>query len=130
MDIDHIGYAVRDISKSILAFGSLGFVFGGIIEDRDRNILLCFGEKNGYRIELVSPAGGGKSPVDNVLKRNGDTPYHFCYTSADLEEDIDQLEQKGFRVILPAAKAAAFGGKRVVFMIHPAVGLIELAEGT
>lgn len=59
MRVDHIGYAVRDIDKARKTMEVLGYSFKPIIEDKDRNILIAFGELGDYCIELVSPMGGG-----------------------------------------------------------------------
>ena len=127
MKIDHIGYAVKNIEKSKTAMEILGYKFGNIIEDNDRNIYIAFGELNGYRVELVSPISSG-SPVDMHLSKIGPTPYHICYKSDDIEKDIAQLEENKFKVTIPLAPAVAFGGKRVVFMYSLAIGLIEIVE--
>ena len=130
MEIDHVGYAVKNIKKALPSFQALGFEFDEEICDDLRKINLCFGKKDGYVIELVSPACKGvPSPVDDVLKKNGSTPYHFCYRTARmLEEEIKSLEASGFKVLIPPMPATAFGDKRVVFMYHIAVGLIEIVE--
>ena len=130
MEIDHIGYAVKNIKKALPAFQALGFEFAEEICDDLRKINLCFGQKDGYVIELVSPAYKGvPSPVDDVLKKNGATPYQFCYrTTQQLDDEIKALEASGFKVLIPPMSATAFGDKRVVFMYHIAVGLIEIVE--
>lgn len=127
MKIDHIGYAVKNIDKSIQTFCLLGFNFESIIKDDDRNIYIAFGRNGEYIIELVSPISSG-SPIDDVLKKNGSTPYHICYRSDNYEDDIAILLQKRFKIIIPPEKAIAFGGKRVVFMYNPVIGLIEIVE--
>lgn len=129
LHIDHIGYAVRSVRQSLPQFEKLGFAFGAIIEDKSRNVSICFGEKDNYRIELISPLSKSeKSPVDGVLKNNGSTPYHICYMSKDMDRDIKRLEDNRFKVITPLAPAVAFEGKNVVFLYHPIVGLIEIVE--
>ncbi len=127
MKVDHIGYAVRDIEKAKASLGALGYVFGPTLEDGDRNVFLCFGELEGYRIELVAPMGPG-SPVDLPLAKVGPTPYHICYVSSDLEADVESLRKKRFKVSIPPAPAVAFGGKRVAFLYSLAAGLIEIVE--
>ena len=82
MKIDHIGYAVRDIDKAIKTFSALGYNFGEVVNDTERNINLVFGEMDGYRVELVAPLGK-PSPVDTHLSKIGPTPYHICYKSND-----------------------------------------------
>lgn len=127
MKVDHIGYAVRDVEKAKASMASLGYIFGPTVEDRDRNVSLCFGELSGYRVELVAPLGPG-SPVDLQLSKIGPSPYHICYLSSDLEGDIEILQRKRFKVSLPPAPAVAFGGKRVAFLYSLAAGLIEIVE--
>jgi len=84
MKIDHIGYAVKRIDRAMSSFEKLGFCFGPIIDDIDRNIRIAFGEKDGYRIELVCPLDKKKeSPVDQYLSNASGTPYHICYITHD-----------------------------------------------
>lgn len=127
MRIDHIGYAVKNIEKASVSFEKLGFTFEPVIEDADRNVYLRFGVNGSTRVELVSPMKEG-SPADEILHKNGPTPYHLCYVSDDLEADIASLEKERFKVIIPPARAVAFGGKRVVFMMNLAIGMIEIVE--
>ena len=128
MRIDHIGYAVKNIEKARAAFEELGFSFDESVDDTERKIFIQFGSNDCYRIELVSPDGSGESPADFFLGKVGPTPYHICYRSDDIEKDISELESKRFKVIVPLAPAVAFGGKRVVFMLHRALGMIEIVE--
>lgn len=127
MRIDHIGYAVKNINKAKKAMETLGYTFDETIDDIDRNIQIAFGYLDGYRIELVAPMDR-ESPVGMILARVGPTPYHVCYKSVALLDDIHNLEQNRFKVQIPPAPAVAFGGKSVVFMYSLAVGLIEIVE--
>ena len=130
MQVDHIGYAVKQINKAIDYFMQLGFEFGCVVDDQDRNIRIAFGSDGNYRIELIQPLDKKKvSPVDIVLKKVGSSPYHICYKSFDLEKDIEQLVSKQFKVIIPPTPAVAFNGRRVVFLANLHVGLIEIVEG-
>ena len=129
MKVNHIGYAVRSLDKARDDFERLGFVFESPIEDKDRNVIIAFGNKDGYRIELISPLIKDKqSPVDNYLSKSFGTPYHFCYSSSSFEEDIENLIQKGFKVILKPMPAIAFSGRQVVFLISQYFGLMEIVE--
>lgn len=127
MTIDHIGYAVKNIEKAKMSMSVLGYVFDETIEDQDRNIYISFGELDGYKIELVAPIKAG-SPVDMHLSKIGPTPYHICYKSDAIEEDIENLVKNRFKVTIPLAPAIAFHGKRVVFMYSLSTGLIEIVE--
>lgn len=129
MKIDHIGYAVKRIDRAESSFEKLGFIFEPVIDDIDRNVKLAFGEKDGYRIELVAPLEKGKeSPVDAYLSSIGPAPYHICYVSEDLEKDVEELKGQGFKVIIEPKSAVAFGGKRVVFLMNLGLGLMEIVE--
>lgn len=129
MQINHIGYAVKSISKAIENLAYLGFEFGDVIEDTDRNILIAFGKHSGYVIELVSPISNDKeSPIDGVIKKNGSTVYHICYESDNIKEDVKMLEKKQFKIIKPLEPAIAFSGRQVVFLYNPIIGIIEIVE--
>lgn len=127
LTIDHIGYAVKNMQKSIISFERLGYSFEPTVEDVDRNIYITFGSMNGYRVELIQPISKG-SPIDQILAANGNTPYHICYKTDDFDNDLRNLQGQRFRITVEPAAAIAFNGKRVVFMYSLSVGLIELVE--
>lgn len=129
MKIDHIGYAAKRIDRAITAFQDLGFVFEPVVDDEDRNVKLAFGDKDGYRIELVSPLDKKiESPVDQYLSNAVGTPYHICYESDNLDDAIEELKTKGFKVVIEPRPAVAFAGRRVVFMMNIGFGLMEIVE--
>ena len=129
MEIDHIGYAVKRIDRAIKSFQSLGYVFGAVIDDTDRNVKLAFGEKDGYKIELVSTLDKMLiSPVDRYISNTAGTPYHICYASETFDEDIERLKQQGYKVIIEPKPAIAFDGRRVVFLLNVGFGLMEIVE--
>ena len=129
MKINHIGYAVKKIDRAAEAFKRLGFAFDPIVDDVDRNIKISFGENDGYRIELVSPLDQGKpSPVDTWITSAVGTPYHICFESENFFSDIEELENQGFKVIIPPKPAVALGGANVVFMLNLGFGIMEIVE--
>ncbi len=129
LHVDHIGYAVKRIGRARDSFEKLGFTFEPVIDDECRNIKIAFGEKDGYRIELVCPLDKSRgSPVDAYLSKVGPTPYHICYQSDDIDAEIESLKQQGFRVVVAPAEAVAFRKNRVVFMMDLGIGLMEIVE--
>lgn len=129
MKIDHIGYAVKKMDIARETFEKLGYKFEAVIEDKDRNIYIQFGELDGYRIELVSKLDKSlESPIDGFISKIGPTPYHICYKSNDLNGELEKLGTMGFKVTVLPATAVAFGGKRVAFMMSLGLGLIEIVE--
>lgn len=129
MKIDHIGYAVKRIDRAIDAFQKLGYQFGQVINDTDRNVRLAFGENEGYRIELVAPLDKKQeSPVDQYLSNAVGIPYHICYQTEDLDVEVEDLIKQGYKVVIEPRPAVAFGGCRVVFMMNIGFGLMEIVE--
>lgn len=126
--VHHIGYLVRKIEKAIAEFQHLGYtVRQDTVLDTIRGIHICFMEKDGYMIELVSPAANG-SPVSNLIKRYKNSPYHICYTVKDLDKELAHLTAEGYTAIDTPAPAPALGSRRVVFLMNPFLGMIELLE--
>lgn len=129
MKIDHIGYAVKRIDRAMEAFEKVGFTFAPTLDDVARNVKIAFGEKDGYRIELVCSLDKSKpSPVDSYLSNAPGTPYHICYQSEDLDTEVERMTKQGFKIVIEPRPAIAFGGRRVVFLMNLAFGLLEIVE--
>lgn len=127
LKIHHIGYAVKDIDKSIAIFRNLGYVVAPKSYDKERKVIIAFAEKSQYLIELISPLEEG-SPVDSILRKNGSTPYHICYEVDNIETACCELKKEKFRPISESKAAPAIQNANVIFLYNPTVGLIELVE--
>jgi len=128
MKLHHIGYAVRDISISAAEFERLDYrKCSEVTEDTDRNVRILFMEKDGYVIELVAPLNGS-SHINNILKKTGSGPYHFCYEVGNMDEEIHNMLENGYVLIEKAAEAAAIGNRRVAFLFSRDLGILELLE--
>lgn len=128
MQIHHIGYLVKNMSKAMSAFEELGYKLeSGIVFDEYRGIDICFVTKEGYRIELVSPKNK-ESVVYELQKKYGNSPYHICYICKNIEETAEGLRHGGYVKYEEPHKAIAFSDKRICFLIHPYLGMIELLE--
>lgn len=80
----------------------------------------------GPRIELIEPAAVD-SPIRDILRR-GSKFYHIAYEVAHLHEAINSFEKLRYIQIGPAAPAAAFNLRRIVFMSSETGTLVELIE--
>jgi len=80
-------------------------------------------------LELVA-AISSESPITNILAKSGPTPYHNCFEVDDLTESIASLKQWGYRRLSAIVPAIAFGNRKICFLYHKEVGLIELLEKT
>lgn len=128
MKIHHIGYLVKKIEKAAAAFEALGYVReGDAVHDGIRKADILFLEKDGYRVELVSPYAPD-SVVAGLIKTYKNAPYHICYEAEDFAADMAKLEESGYMRIDEPTAAPAIGGRRVTFFMHPAMGMIELLE--
>lgn len=128
--IDHIGYAVRDIEKTALYYVAAWWNLSEIMEEKVQHTKIAFLKKEGFqRIELVSPLGDGiPSPVDNVLQKNGCTTYHVCYTVDNINDAVDELYDEGFKPLFEPVESIAMEGKKICYLFHLHVGLIEIVE--
>ena len=128
LNIHHIGYLVKKMESAILAFANLGYQMKqDTVYDDIRKVDICFLEKDGYCVELVSPVSED-SIVAGLLKKFKNCPYHICYETADFESDFEELRSQGFMPIDTLTPAPALSGKEVVFMTHAALGMIELIK--
>lgn len=128
MKIHHIGYAVKNIDQAIYKFEELGYKkTGEKAIDSERNIIIQFVENNGYRIELITSMSKDSS-VYNLLKKFGNTPYHICYETEKIENKINELKNEGYILIEDLEEAPAINHRRVAFLFHKNMGVIEIVE--
>ena len=128
MKIHHIGYLVKNIDEAKRVFITLGYVdITDTIYDSYRSVYISFLRKNDYTIELVSPASQN-SVVYGLFKRTKNSPYHICYESDNIELKIEELKNEGFVQLDKLCCAPAIDNKRVTFLMHKDIGMIELLE--
>ena len=128
MNVHHVGYLVKNIDKAKDTFLKLGYTAETeTVYDPIRKIDICFLIKDGYRVELVSPAAED-SVVSGLVKKLGNTPYHICYSTDDFDGEVARLRAAGFMQIDKPTPAPAIGGHRVSFFLNMAIGMIELLD--
>ena len=128
MKIHHIGYLTSGLARSLDEFIRLGYrVEREASYDEIRDVHIAFVINDGYRVELIEPAGD-RSPLKPLLARYKNTPYHICYEVSDLDAETARLSEKGYTVFQAPAPAPCLDGCRVVFLLHRAMGIIELLE--
>lgn len=127
-EIDHIGYAVRDIEKTAKLYIDGGWTMSEIFEEEVQNTRIAFLYKPGMTtIELVSPRQG-ESPVDNILKNQGVAPYHICYVVDDIMEAVEDLYEEGFRPLFMPVESVAMDNRQICYLYHLDAGAIELVS--
>lgn len=126
LKIHHIGYLVKKIDGAIKSFENLGYrIVQETVYDDIRKVNICFMEKDGYCIELVSPVSE-ESVVYGLLKKYKNSPYHICYETGDFDKDYQTLVSNGFIAIDEPTPAPALQNRKVVFLTNPSMGMIEL----
>lgn len=128
MRVHHVGYLVKKMDKALITFKELGYsVTKDIIWDEYRGVYICFLEKDGYVIELVSP-NSADSVVSNLMKKFGNSPYHICYETTNFDKTVNELLEKKYVMCSEKHEAVALSGKNVCFLVHPYMGMVELVE--
>ncbi len=128
MKIHHIGYLVKKLPKAAEEFRKLGYQdIGSVTDDQIRKVDILFLEKDGYVVELVSP-NSPESVVAGLIKTYKNAPYHICYVCDKIEEDVKALTERGYFQMDEPTEAPALDRKRVCFLMHPQMGMIELLE--
>lgn len=128
MEFNHIGVATNNIIKSIELYKQFGFESSVTFSDPIQQVSICFMKKENHPdVELISP-NNDNSPINNILNKVGTAPYHLCYSSSNILQDIEFLKKKRFIVVVNPVEAVAFNLKKVCFCYHNDFGLIELVE--
>lgn len=126
----HIGIATKNILKAIEVYKKLGYSLQNdkTFHDPIQKVKICFMEmENHPLIELIEPAEK-ESPVQNILKKMGSTPYHTCYEIENINDFTPTAKENKFVQILKPTPAVAFEGRRISFYYNKEIGIIELLE--
>ena len=124
----HVGIATDCIEKTVLEYMNLGYAKSELFIDIIQNVNILFLKKGGSSLlELVEPREKS-SPVYNIVKKNGVTPYHLCYEVLNIEECISSLKKRRYVPLSKPVQAIAFDNRRICFLYNKYLGLIELLE--
>ena len=128
MEFHHVGIAVHSIDETAQWYVGMGYRLTETVEDPIQNVRIAFLKReDSPLLELVQPVDK-TSPVSNILKKTGVSAYHFCYETTDLQKTIDDLERQDFKVLIEPVEARAFNNRKISFLYHLEIGLIELLE--
>ena len=124
----HLGIATRSIENCISIYSKLGYSISDIRVEPSQNVKICFlSKEGGPLLELVEPQNND-SPVSNIVKNSGTTPYHTCYQVENLQESLDELEELNFRVLFEPLKSEAMDEGLFCYLFSAEIGLIELYQ--
>jgi hypothetical protein len=124
----HLGIATRSIENCVSIYSKLGYSISDIRVEPSQNVKICFLSKEGSPLlELVEPQNND-SPVSNIVKNSGTTPYHTCYEVENLQASLDELEELNFRVLFEPLKSEAMDEGLFCYLFSAEIGLIELYQ--
>lgn len=128
LTMDHIGYAVKNIAQSAALYVAAGWTLSPIYDEQVQRAKIAFLTKPGMTtIELVSPLEGD-SPVDNILRTQGVSPYHICYVVEDIMTAVENLYEEDFKPLFMPIESVAMGNRKICYLYHPHIGYIELVS--
>ncbi len=127
--IDHIGIAVADLS-AIEETMREGFDLMPHIRETvaDQKVRVLGYHVGDATIEYLQPTAPD-SPIQKYLDKKGTGIHHIAYRVDNLQETLNTLKERGFRLIDEQPRDGA-EGKKIAFM-HPKSSngiLIELCE--
>ena len=128
MYFNHIGYLVKNLEDSIRAFEKLGYAIEKKTKYDDiRKADIVFVNKDFNCVELISPRGK-ESPIYGLMKHYKNSPYHLCFSCEDILSEVNRLQDAGYFVFKDIETAPCMDNGKVVFLMHPDIGMIELYE--
>lgn len=128
-NVDHIGIAVISLEETLPFYTeSLGLTCLAIEEVTSEQVRVAFIDANNVKIELLEPMHPD-SAISKFIEKRGEGIHHIAFRVESIESRIEELKNKGIRMIQDVPKQGA-GGAMVAFM-HPKSGhgvLYELCE--
>lgn len=127
--IDHIGIAVRSIEQTLNIYTDiLGLKLGGHEVVEEQKVKVAFIPVGESKIELLESTESDGS-IAKFIQKYGEGIQHMAFRVDDIEKTLQELKQKGVRLIDEKPREGA-GGARIAF-IHPKATkgvLIEICE--
>jgi methylmalonyl-CoA/ethylmalonyl-CoA epimerase len=115
--IDHIGIAVRSISKALPLYeGVFGLVNEGEEIVESQGVKVAFLSTGNTRIELLEPLNESSAVAKFIAKR-GEGIHHIALEVSDIKERIKEIKDNGIQLIDEVPRPGAHHTQ--VAFIHP-----------
>lgn len=126
--IDHAGIAVKNLGEAIKIWEGLGLKVDEIEEVPDQKVRTAIIHIGESRIELLEPTAED-SPIAKFIAKRGEGIHHIALGVNDIEKHLEELKEKGYRLIDEKPRIGA-GGAKIAFVHPKAVTgvLLELCE--
>ncbi|SDY58079.1 methylmalonyl-CoA epimerase [Proteiniborus ethanoligenes] len=127
--IDHIGIAVSNLEEALKFYeGVLGMNLQGTEIVEEQKVKVAFLPVGDTEIELLESTDKD-GPIARFIEKKGEGIQHIAYRVDDIEKEIEEMKQKGIRMIDEVPRYGA-GGAKIAFL-HPKSTngvLIELCQ--
>ena len=115
--IEHIGIAVNNLEEAIAYYeNTLGLVCYAIEEVPDQKVKTAFFKIGQTKIELLEstePDG----PIGKFIDKRGQGIHHMAFAVNNIEEALEEVEEKGVRLIDSKPRKGAEGLD--IAFLHP-----------
>lgn len=127
--IDHIGIAVKSIEEAAKFYkGILGLEIKGIEVVEEQKVKTAFIPIGDSEVELLESTSDD-GPIAKFIEKRGEGIQHIALQVDDIEKTLEELKQKGVKLIDEVPRYGA-GGAKIAF-VHPKTAcgvLMELCE--
>lgn len=127
--IDHIGIAVKDLDETLKFYQDvLGMELAGTEVVEEQKVRVAFLPIGDTEIELLESTDK-EGPIAKYIEKKGEGVQHIAYRVDDIEKAIEEMKEKGIRMIDEKPRYGA-GGAKIAFA-HPKSTngvLIELCQ--
>ncbi|HHW58464.1 MAG TPA: methylmalonyl-CoA epimerase [Clostridia bacterium] len=115
--IDHIGIAVKSIEEAAKFYKEvLGLGITGIEEVEEQKVRTAFIPVGDSEIELLESTSED-GPIAKFIEKKGEGIQHIALQVDDIEKTLEELKQKGIKLIDELPRYGA-GGAKIAFA-HP-----------
>ncbi len=127
--VDHIGIAVSNLDEALKFYQEiLGMKLQGIEVVEEQKVKVAFLPIGDTEIELLESTDK-EGPIARFIEKKGEGIQHIAYKVDDIEKALEEMRQKGIRLIDEKPRYGA-GGAKIAFL-HPKSTngvLIELCQ--
>jgi len=127
--INHVAIVVEDLNHALKFWrDTLGLELEYIQDVPEQKSRVAFLQSGESEIELVEPTSND-SGIARYLQKRGPGMHHICFEVEDIDDSMEQLNEKGIRLISESPQVGEDGNKYV--FVHPESThgvLVELYE--
>lgn len=123
----HLGLATDDPKLTLKILKNIGYKPIKTRSNKNYNVknIIC-SSKSHPTVEIVAKMGG-KSPIDNIVKKNKNLVYHICYSSKNLKKTLNMMKKKKLSIVkISNSYLSPFEGVDASFFFLRGIGIIEI----